>query len=95
MDSQRYLLVQEGVVAVLTASTTDVLSHLAIRARSQRTLLASCFNATELDELKSREGEETALVVNAAGSVTAAGPSQVFYIHHIFLSFCLWAVLCM
>ena len=28
--------VQENVTAVLTASTTDVLSHVAIRARSQK-----------------------------------------------------------
>ena len=30
------LALQENVTAVLTASTTDVLSHVAIRARSQK-----------------------------------------------------------
>jgi hypothetical protein len=39
-----FLLVQEGVVAVLTSSTTDVLSHIAIRARAQGMLLATCFD---------------------------------------------------
>lgn len=29
-------MLQENVTAVLTASTTDVLSHVAIRARSQK-----------------------------------------------------------
>ena len=36
---------QEGVAAVLTSSPTDVLSHIAIRARAQGVLLATCFDA--------------------------------------------------
>jgi hypothetical protein len=36
-----------GVSAVLTESTTDVLSHVAIRARSQGVLLATCFDEGE------------------------------------------------
>jgi hypothetical protein len=36
-----------GVTAVLTESTTDVLSHVAIRARSQGVLLATCFDEAE------------------------------------------------
>lgn len=35
---------QENVTAVLTASTTDVLSHVAIRARSQKVNLAQYLN---------------------------------------------------
>ena len=38
-------LLQEGITAILTASSTDVLSHIAIRARAQKVLLASCFDA--------------------------------------------------
>lgn len=34
--------VQENVTAVLTASTTDVLSHVAIRARSQKVKWTCC-----------------------------------------------------
>lgn len=33
-------------MAVLTSSPTDVLSHIAIRARAQGVLLATCFDAT-------------------------------------------------
>lgn len=36
---------QEGIVAILTSSPTDVLSHIAIRARAQGVLLATCFDA--------------------------------------------------
>lgn len=37
---------------MLTASPTDVLSHVAIRARSQGVLLATCFNESQLEALK-------------------------------------------
>eukprot|EP00882_Tetradesmus_deserticola_P000936 GHRQ01001016.1.p1 GENE.GHRQ01001016.1~~GHRQ01001016.1.p1 ORF type:complete len:749 (+),score=345.34 GHRQ01001016.1:55-2301(+) len=36
-----------GISAVLTKSSTDVLSHVAIRARSQGVLLATCFDDAE------------------------------------------------
>lgn len=36
---------QEGIAAILTSSPTDVLSHIAIRARAQGVLLATCFDA--------------------------------------------------
>lgn len=45
-------VMQVGVTAVLTASPTDVLSHVAIRARSQGVLLATCFDEAQLDALK-------------------------------------------
>ena len=44
--------VQVGVTAVLTASPTDVLSHVAIRARSQGVLLATCVDEAQLETLK-------------------------------------------
>ena len=71
--------VQESVTAVLTASTTDVLSHVAIRARSQRVLLATCFEEAQLSALKQLEGSTVSLVVDASGAVTtvAASASQV------------------
>ena len=46
--------VQEGITAVLTSSPTDVLSHVAIRARSQGVLLATCFDEAELGNLEVR-----------------------------------------
>jgi hypothetical protein len=36
-----------GVTAVLTQSSTDILSHVAIRARSQGVLLATCYDDAE------------------------------------------------
>lgn len=43
--------IPQGVTAVLTESTTDVLSHVAIRARSQGVLLATCFDDAEWNKL--------------------------------------------
>ena len=62
---------QENVTAVLTASTTDVLSHVAIRARSQHVLLATCFDEAELESLRDLDGSTVALTVDATGSVSS------------------------
>ena len=40
---------------MLTSSPTDVLSHVAIRARSQGVLLATCFDEAELGNLEVRQ----------------------------------------
>ena len=50
-----------GVTAVLTASPTDVLSHVAIRARSQGVLLATCFDEAQLETLKVDSGNRHCL----------------------------------
>lgn len=78
------------MTAVLTSSATDVLSHVAIRARSQKVLLATCFDAAELEGLKSKEGQQTTLAVDVSGSVAAiesTGTKQVpscqLSCHHI------------
>jgi alpha-glucan,water dikinase len=52
--------IPQGVTAVLTESTTDVLSHVAIRARSQGVLLATCFD----------DGEWQKLTAMQVGSIT-------------------------
>ena len=41
-----------GVTAVLSQSPTDVLSHVAIRARCQGVLLAACFDDAEFQMLR-------------------------------------------
>ncbi|KAA6428767.1 MAG: carbohydrate-binding module family 45 protein [Trebouxia sp. A1-2] len=69
---------QENVTAVLTHSPTDVLSHVAIRARSQGVLLATCFDEAALGNIKQLEGKNVQLDVDATGAVTAtesAAPS--------------------
>ena len=65
------LLLQENVTAVLTSSPTDVLSHVAIRARSQGVLLATCFDDAALGSIKRLEGRNVQLDVDVTGAVTA------------------------
>lgn len=43
--------IPDGVVALLTRSSTDVLSHVAIRARTQGVLLAGCSDEEEWKHL--------------------------------------------
>lgn len=57
------------VGGVLTRSMTDVLSHVAIRARSQHALLASCFDAREWEELVKLDGKKATVSVGADGSI--------------------------
>lgn len=59
------------MTAVLTSSPTDVLSHVAIRARSQGVLLATCFDDAALSSIKQLEGKNVRLDVDATGAVTA------------------------
>lgn len=59
-----------NVVGVLTRSATDVLSHVAIRARSQQALLATCFDGGEWDAVKTQAGHPVSVTVNAAGHVS-------------------------
>uniref|UniRef100_A0A383WLS7 Uncharacterized protein n=1 Tax=Tetradesmus obliquus TaxID=3088 RepID=A0A383WLS7_TETOB len=59
-----------GITAVLTKSSTDVLSHVAIRARSQGVLLATCFEDSEWQRLVGMQGQHVSLEVNPAGEVT-------------------------
>jgi len=61
-----------GVVAVLTGSVADALSHVALRARAQGVLLATCFDEAALAALAGSAGKRAALRVSAAGEVTAA-----------------------
>jgi alpha-glucan,water dikinase len=60
-----------GVTAVLTESTTDVLSHVAIRARSQGVLLATCFDEAEWARLTAMKGQHIGLEVTPSGEVVA------------------------
>lgn len=63
--------IPENVVAVITGSATDVLSHVAIRARAQDVLLASCFDPAALDALRELEGKTVEVGVTATGDVAA------------------------
>ena len=61
-----------NVSAVLTTSSVDVLSHVAIRARDQCVFLASCSDPTMGDSLRKYEsyvGKMVAVSTDAAGEV--------------------------
>jgi alpha-glucan,water dikinase len=61
--------IPEGVVAVLTSGSVDVVSHVAIRARNQGVLLATCYDAETLDKLRSFEGRFMNVGIGASGEV--------------------------
>jgi alpha-glucan,water dikinase len=56
------------VVAVIAPDVTDLVSHVAVRARNAQVLFASCSDPEVLEELKSK-GEFLHLEVTAAGDV--------------------------
>lgn len=61
-----------NITAVLSPSHTDVLSHVAIRARAQGVLLASCYEDSELQALKAMAGTTISLTVAADGGIHAS-----------------------
>ena len=69
--------VPPGVVAVLTTSPVDLLSHIAIRARNSGVLLATCADSAVWDKLVSEHDGKTVEVSAgpAAGDVTVAPAS--------------------
>jgi alpha-glucan,water dikinase len=60
--------IPEGVTALLCKSTVDLVSHVAVRARNAGVLLATCWDAERLTDLRS--GEWLRLRVTGAGDVT-------------------------
>jgi alpha-glucan, water dikinase len=61
--------IPEGVTAVLAPDVTDIVSHVAVRARNANVLFASCHDAELLQRLKSMQGRHLQLAVNPAGDV--------------------------
>lgn len=61
-----------GIVALLlpAAHAVDVLSHVAIRARNQKVLLASCDDEALLDELRGKAGSRLTVAIGPSGDVT-------------------------
>jgi alpha-glucan, water dikinase len=77
--------VPPGVVAVLTTTPVDLLSHIAIRARNAGVMLASCADKDQWAALVARDGElgklavdakSGAVLVSAATAGEAAAPSS-------------------
>ncbi|HEY6169346.1 MAG TPA: hypothetical protein VI454_14995, partial [Verrucomicrobiae bacterium] len=61
--------IPEGVVAVIAPDVTDIVSHVAVRARNANLLFAACHDAETLERLKSRRGQFLRLGVTPAGDV--------------------------
>lgn len=72
-----------GVQAVLTRSATDVLSHIAIRARCQGVLLATCFDGATWGAVGQLAGQFAVLDVTPSGEVhaTIADAQQAALLH--------------
>jgi alpha-glucan,water dikinase len=59
----------EGTVAVLTSGSVDVVSHVAIRARNQGVLLATCYDDETFQKLKSWDGRFMDVEIDESGGV--------------------------
>jgi alpha-glucan, water dikinase len=70
--------IAEGVVGVIAPDVTDVVSHVAVRARNTQLLFAACHDSAILAQLKSMAGRILALRVTPGGDVlfepAEAGP---------------------
>nr|MBS0020956.1 hypothetical protein [Gammaproteobacteria bacterium] len=62
--------IPEGVRAILTTDTPDLVSHVAVRARNARLLFATCFDDKVYGALEHQEGRNLSLRVTSAGDVT-------------------------
>lgn len=60
--------IPQGVVAVLTASPVDLLSHIAIRARNSNVLLVSCADPQVWESVVAEHSDEFAAVSAGPGS---------------------------
>lgn len=61
--------ISEGITAVIAPDVTDLVSHVAVRARNAGLLFASCHDSTTLQQLKALQGRQLRLEVTAAGDV--------------------------
>ncbi|MBW2329335.1 MAG: hypothetical protein JRF30_00005, partial [Deltaproteobacteria bacterium] len=61
--------IPEMVTAVITPDVTDIVSHVAIRARNAQVLFATCYDPEIIRQLKSLNRHSLKLSVNAAGDV--------------------------
>jgi alpha-glucan,water dikinase len=61
--------IPEGVTAILTADTPDLVSHVAVRARNVGVLFATCLEREVYQQLQSLTGKLVTLHVTPAGDV--------------------------
>lgn len=69
--------IPEAVAAIVTPDATDVLAHVAIRARNAGVLFAVCYSTERIAGLKKMEGKFASLGISAGGELqfeeTSAG----------------------
>jgi len=64
--------IPEGVTAVIAPDVTDIVSHVAVRARNAGILFASCHDAATLQRLKAMRGKFLQLDIKSDGEVIFA-----------------------
>ena len=64
--------IPQGVTAVLTSDSPDLVSHVAVRARNVGVLFATCFDAEEYPHFKELADQFLALRVTPGGDVEYA-----------------------
>jgi alpha-glucan,water dikinase len=66
----------EGVQAVITSSSVDLVSHVAVRTRNAHILFASCYDRACFDRLRSLKGKRVHVTVNVTGDVLFAEATE-------------------
>ncbi|MFO1487804.1 MAG: PEP/pyruvate-binding domain-containing protein [Verrucomicrobiota bacterium] len=66
----------EGARAVITPSSVDLVSHVAVRARNASLLFATCYDAATFDRLGGLKGKQVELRINAAGDVISSEAAE-------------------
>ncbi|MBF0487051.1 MAG: hypothetical protein HQK98_02715 [Nitrospirae bacterium] len=61
--------IPRGVSAVISPDMTDIVSHVAVRARNARVLFATCYDSTALESLRALSGHYVSLTITSAGGV--------------------------
>lgn len=61
--------IPKAVSAIVTPDSTDVLAHVAIRARNAGVLFAVCYSSEKLEKLKRLKGNFASLKISPAGEV--------------------------
>jgi len=61
--------IPEGVTAVLTSDTPDLVSHVAVRARNAHVLFATCYEPAEYERLKGLRDRNALVHVTPGGDV--------------------------
>jgi alpha-glucan,water dikinase len=59
----------EGVIAVITPDVTDIVSHVAVRARNSGVLFAACLDPEQFQQLKAFKGHQMEVEVEPSGDV--------------------------